>query len=250
VDVISLADRSWPVLRRLIGVHTQIYRRRADSSATVSPARRRCCCSTMSAPRTGPRAPRRWSTSRTDGMTSFDRLADAVPGSRFARTTARRHRRSFRGCLGAWRTHSQPRHGLTSYVTPARTPASRVAAATARRGAKSAEYRKAYYRSFFLTPPACAVAGTPRRYRGEATLPYVLLNVHRYFFYLATIVLGFLCYDAVLWQARADDDAVRRRRMDDRRALPRRRCDGGRRDRRGGGVRRHHGSDRSSAGAT
>jgi deazaflavin-dependent oxidoreductase (nitroreductase family) len=26
VDVISLADRSWPVLRRLIGVHTQIYR--------------------------------------------------------------------------------------------------------------------------------------------------------------------------------------------------------------------------------
>jgi hypothetical protein len=58
-------------------------------------------------------------------------------------------------------------------------------------------YRKAYYRSFFLTPPACAVAGRPRRYRGEATLPYVLLNVHRYFFYLATIVLGFLCYDAV-----------------------------------------------------
>jgi hypothetical protein len=58
-------------------------------------------------------------------------------------------------------------------------------------------YRKAYYRSFFLAPPACAVAGPRRRrYRGEATLPYVLLNAHRYFFYLATIVLGFLWYDA------------------------------------------------------
>jgi deazaflavin-dependent oxidoreductase (nitroreductase family) len=26
MDVMSLADRSWPVLRRLMGVHTQIYR--------------------------------------------------------------------------------------------------------------------------------------------------------------------------------------------------------------------------------
>jgi hypothetical protein len=59
-------------------------------------------------------------------------------------------------------------------------------------------YRKAYYRAFFLAPPACAVAGPRRRrYRGEAALPYILLNVHRYFFYLATIVLGFLWYDAV-----------------------------------------------------
>ena len=59
-------------------------------------------------------------------------------------------------------------------------------------------YRKAYYRSFFLSPPACAVAGPRRRrYRGEAAFPYVLMNAHRYFLYLATIVLGFLCYDAV-----------------------------------------------------
>ncbi len=57
-------------------------------------------------------------------------------------------------------------------------------------------YRKAYYRAFFLAPPACAVAGLPRRrYRGEASFPYVLQNVHRYFLYLATIVLGFLWYD-------------------------------------------------------
>jgi hypothetical protein len=57
-------------------------------------------------------------------------------------------------------------------------------------------YRKAYYRSFFLAPPACAVAGLRRRYRGEAAFPLVLQNVHRYFLYFATIVLAFLWYDA------------------------------------------------------
>ncbi len=58
-------------------------------------------------------------------------------------------------------------------------------------------YRKAYYRSFFLAPPACAVAGPKRRYKGESAFPFVLQNLHRYFLYLATIVLGFLWYDAV-----------------------------------------------------
>jgi len=55
-------------------------------------------------------------------------------------------------------------------------------------------YRKAYYRSFFLSPPACAVSGPARgRYRGERAVQ----NLHRYFFYLTTIVVGFLWYDAV-----------------------------------------------------
>lgn len=59
-------------------------------------------------------------------------------------------------------------------------------------------YRKAYYRSFFLAPPACAVGGPRRkRYRGEASFPFILQNAHRYFLYLATIVLGFLWYDAI-----------------------------------------------------
>jgi hypothetical protein len=59
-------------------------------------------------------------------------------------------------------------------------------------------YRKAYYRSFFLAPPACVVAGLSRgRYRGETRFPFILMNVHRFFFYVATIVLGFLWYDAV-----------------------------------------------------
>jgi hypothetical protein len=59
-------------------------------------------------------------------------------------------------------------------------------------------YRKAYYRSFLLAPPACAVSGPRRRkYRGEAGFPFVLQNVHRYFFYFATVVLLFLWYDAL-----------------------------------------------------
>ena len=59
-------------------------------------------------------------------------------------------------------------------------------------------YRKAYYRSFFMDPPACAV-GEPsgRKYKGEAAFPFILQNAHRYFFYLATIILAFLWYDTV-----------------------------------------------------
>ena len=61
-------------------------------------------------------------------------------------------------------------------------------------------YRKAYYRSFFLSPPACAV--NPLRdnkdYKGESSFPYILQNVHRFFFYAATIILIFLWYDAII----------------------------------------------------
>jgi len=57
-------------------------------------------------------------------------------------------------------------------------------------------YRKSYYRSFFLTPPACAVADAPRRYTGESRLPFLLQNAHRYFLYLSTLVVLFLWWDA------------------------------------------------------
>jgi hypothetical protein len=59
-------------------------------------------------------------------------------------------------------------------------------------------YRKAYYRAFFLDPPACAV-GEPanRKYRGETAFPFILQNVHRYFLYLAIIFLVFLWHDAI-----------------------------------------------------
>ena len=56
-------------------------------------------------------------------------------------------------------------------------------------------YRKAYYRSYFLSPPACAVAGR-KGYSGESRLPLILQNAHRYFLYAAIVVLGFLWYDA------------------------------------------------------
>jgi hypothetical protein len=58
-------------------------------------------------------------------------------------------------------------------------------------------YRKAYYRAFFLDPPACAVSErSGRPYRGETAFPFILQNVHRYFFYLAVLFLCFLWYDA------------------------------------------------------
>ena len=58
-------------------------------------------------------------------------------------------------------------------------------------------YRKAYYRSFWLSPPACAVAEPHRRYSGERQFPLILQNSHRYWFYSTVVVAGFLTYDAV-----------------------------------------------------
>ena len=59
-------------------------------------------------------------------------------------------------------------------------------------------YRKAYYRSFFWAPPACAVPDARRSYTGETRFPFVLQNVHRYFFWLSLVVLAFLWWDALL----------------------------------------------------
>ena len=59
-------------------------------------------------------------------------------------------------------------------------------------------YRKAYYRSFWLSPPACAVAEPHRRYTGETRFPLIFQNVHRYFFYAGLVFNVILTYDAVL----------------------------------------------------
>lgn len=57
-------------------------------------------------------------------------------------------------------------------------------------------YRKAYYRSFFLDPPACAVGEFgENRYSGETQFPFILQNLHRFFFYLASLILIVLWYD-------------------------------------------------------
>jgi hypothetical protein len=58
-------------------------------------------------------------------------------------------------------------------------------------------YRKAYYRAFFLDPPACAVGESRHSYRGETAFPFVLQNLHRYFLYLALVFLAFLAHDAI-----------------------------------------------------
>jgi hypothetical protein len=59
-------------------------------------------------------------------------------------------------------------------------------------------YRKAYYRSFALTPPGCAVGGIRRgQYNGETKL-LLIQNLHRYALYFALIFIGILYYDAFL----------------------------------------------------
>jgi hypothetical protein len=59
-------------------------------------------------------------------------------------------------------------------------------------------YRKAYYRAFWLSPPACAVAEPHGKYTGETRLPLILQNIHRYFWYAAIAVALILSYDVVL----------------------------------------------------
>jgi len=59
-------------------------------------------------------------------------------------------------------------------------------------------YRKAYYRSFWASPPACAVAEPHSRYTGETRLPLVLQNIHRYFWYIAVVFAVILSYDFVI----------------------------------------------------
>lgn len=59
-------------------------------------------------------------------------------------------------------------------------------------------YRKAYYRSFFWSPPACAVAGTTKEnYTGESRLPFLVQNFHRYAFYFAFMLIFILSWDVV-----------------------------------------------------
>jgi hypothetical protein len=59
-------------------------------------------------------------------------------------------------------------------------------------------YRKAYYRAFWMSPPACAVAEPHAKYSGETRLPLILNNIHRYFWYAAVLVALVLSYDTVL----------------------------------------------------
>ena len=59
-------------------------------------------------------------------------------------------------------------------------------------------YRKAYYRAFWMSPPACAVAEPHTKYTGETRAPLILQNSHRWFFYAGLIFNIILTWDAIL----------------------------------------------------
>jgi len=59
-------------------------------------------------------------------------------------------------------------------------------------------YRKAYYRSFWLSPPACGVAEPHRSYSGESRFPLIFQNSHRWFLYTAVVFNLVLSWDALL----------------------------------------------------
>jgi len=112
--------------------------------------------------------------------------------------------RAFEGTLYAWGPYLSPfysplidpnHHWLPKIISPALL----ILGGPLGFRATCYYYRKAYYRAFFLDPPACAV-GEPakRNYKGETAFPFILQNVHRYFFYLAILFLAFLWYDAIV----------------------------------------------------
>jgi len=59
-------------------------------------------------------------------------------------------------------------------------------------------YRKAYYRSFWQAPPACAVSDGHSSYTGESRFPLLLQNAHRYFFYFGLVFNVILTIDAIV----------------------------------------------------
>jgi hypothetical protein len=58
-------------------------------------------------------------------------------------------------------------------------------------------YRRAYYRSFWASPPACAVAEPHKSYSGETKVPLIFQNLHRYFLAAAVVISLINSYDAI-----------------------------------------------------
>jgi hypothetical protein len=58
-------------------------------------------------------------------------------------------------------------------------------------------YRKAYYRGFWFSPPACAVSEPHKKYTGERRFPLILQNSHRFWWYIAMLFNIMLTYDVV-----------------------------------------------------
>jgi hypothetical protein len=71
-------------------------------------------------------------------------------------------------------------------------------------------YRKAYYRSFFGDPFACAVGeARSKGYCGEVKFPFILQNLHRYFLYAALVILAILWWDVIQAFTFRDPDGSR-----------------------------------------
>lgn len=58
-------------------------------------------------------------------------------------------------------------------------------------------YRRAYYRSYLMSPPACAVGDIGKTYKGESRFPLIMQNLHRLFLYSALIFIPILWYGAL-----------------------------------------------------
>ncbi|WP_304047008.1 hypothetical protein [Jatrophihabitans endophyticus] len=58
-------------------------------------------------------------------------------------------------------------------------------------------YRRSYYRAFWASPPACAVAEPHGSYSGETKFPLILQNLHRYFWVAAGIISIVNTWDVV-----------------------------------------------------
>ena len=58
-------------------------------------------------------------------------------------------------------------------------------------------YRKAYYRAFWQSPTACAVAEPHGKYTGETKFPLIMQNLHRYFWLAADLISIINTWDLV-----------------------------------------------------
>jgi hypothetical protein len=58
-------------------------------------------------------------------------------------------------------------------------------------------YRKAYYRSFWAAPQACAVREPHGKYTGERRFPLIGQNLHRYFWMAAFLISVINTWDAI-----------------------------------------------------
>ena len=58
-------------------------------------------------------------------------------------------------------------------------------------------YRRAYYRSWFMSPPACAVGDAARKYSGDTAIPFWFNNLHRFLVYVALVFVVLLWIGAI-----------------------------------------------------